>query len=65
MTESDYIQATNLARIRVITAVLRDMMPWGVLTKRMLGDLGRAAWKIEELLAEHVKTEDEGSRREE
>lgn len=58
MTEQEYIDATNLARIRAIKAIAAQMPdhPDSILPESHLGDLMRAIWLIEDRLTRHVKT---------
>lgn len=56
MTEQEYINATNLAKIRAAKAVLRDLFPSGPLTEKDLDSILGAAIRIEDKLAKAVTT---------
>jgi len=56
MTESEYINATNLAKIRAVRKVFDDVLPWEFVTDDDWGEISRLLWKMEEILTRHVKT---------
>jgi hypothetical protein len=58
MSERDYIVATNLARVRVMQALLRDLLPCEEVHDARKRDVGEVLGRWEEYLAEAVKKGD-------
>jgi len=57
MTEREYIDATNLAKIRAAKAILRDLMPMCGLDENQLSAAINSLDKWEQRLNKAVKTE--------
>jgi hypothetical protein len=58
MTESEYIDATNLVRIRLIQTILRGILPHGVVGKVMHADLTSALQSWAQSLTAVIKTKE-------
>lgn len=57
MTEREYIDATNLAKIRAAKAILRDVLPMSEWDGALLHDALQPLSDLEDRLTKSVKTE--------
>lgn len=57
MTEREYIDATNLAKVRAARTILRDLLPMTKDEEAWLIEIQRTAYKLEERLTKIVRTE--------
>lgn len=61
MTEREYIDATNLAKIRAAKAILLDVLPMTAWEEGALCDARGPLCRFEDLLTRAVKTKEETS----
>jgi hypothetical protein len=56
MTEREYIDATNLAKIRVACGILSNLIPMTAKEKKLAKEAAQAAWALEQHWSNIVAT---------
>jgi hypothetical protein len=59
MTEQDYINATNLAKVRIAIAVIRDVSPMGAADEKNESEAMSNLWAWEQRLTALVGSADD------